>query len=130
MKDERTQISTDKDADDDVSVVVHGQKHDKVSNSKLHHVKQRSDGLLPDVGSEGGKSEWSSAGCDILGTTIRAAAGDDGGRGRGALEVGGVLAEEVSVPFLDGAAEHFEGYDEENGADAGAGEHAAGGDVP
>lgn len=41
-----------------------------------------------------------------------------------------MLADEISVVFLDGAAEEFEGYAEEEDADAGACEHAGGCDAP
>ena len=37
---EVSDVSADEDADYDVSVVVHGQQHDKVSNRELKHVEQ------------------------------------------------------------------------------------------
>lgn len=41
-----------------------------------------------------------------------------------------MLTDEVAVVFLACATEHFERHDEEDHADAGAGEHAFGGDSP
>lgn len=66
LKDERTQVRADENADDDVAVVVHSQatlesatcaysrgrhnlghlQHNKVRNCKLKHVQKRSYGLL------------------------------------------------------------------------------------
>ena len=46
--------------------------------------------------------------------------------GTGALE----LAQDVAVIFFGAAAKEFERYDEQDDADAGAGKHAAGCDVP
>lgn len=40
------------------------------------------------------------------------------------------MAHEVAVVFLTCSAQELERHDEENDADARAGEHSAGGDVP
>lgn len=40
LEDKGTEESANEDADDDVAVVVHCQKHDKVSHCKLNRVKQ------------------------------------------------------------------------------------------
>lgn len=52
-KDEGAKVSTDEDADDEITVVVHGQQHDKVRDSKLNHVYQCTDGLLEHAWAEG-----------------------------------------------------------------------------
>lgn len=37
-KDEMTQVGPDKDANDKVAIVVHGEQHDKVGDGELKHV--------------------------------------------------------------------------------------------
>lgn len=51
-KDEVPEICANEDADDDVSVVVHGKQHDEVCDSKLQHMKESADCLLEDAGAE------------------------------------------------------------------------------
>lgn len=50
--DEVSKICADEDADNDVSVVVHGEQHDKVCYCELEHMKQSADCLLDDAGAE------------------------------------------------------------------------------
>jgi len=122
------QIGSNENADDKVPIVVHSQQHDKVSHSKLHHVKKSSNSLLPDVGSER-RHRGDTA--DDGGVTFLAIVGTGTSKVGGGLgEFGGVLTKEVTIPFLDGAAECFEGHDEEDDADARAGEHSLGCYVP
>lgn len=88
-------------------------------------MQQRADGLLPEVRAEGGD------GCARRSVAVLAAIRGRGrGGGGGCLVSGDVLLDDVAVPFLDGAAEELEGHDEEDDADAGAGEHTLAGDAP
>ncbi len=43
---EGTQKSTNDDADDDIPIIIHSQKHNKVGNSELHCMEKSSDDLL------------------------------------------------------------------------------------
>lgn len=52
-EDECSHKGTDENADDEIPVVVHCQKHDDVSDSELCHVEESPDQLLEDSGSEG-----------------------------------------------------------------------------
>ena len=45
-KEKEAQERTDKDADDEIAVEVHGEQHDEIRHAELEHVKQSSDGLL------------------------------------------------------------------------------------
>lgn len=124
-----SQVRAEEDADNDVSVVVHGEQHDKVSHSELHHVQKRADRLLTDVGAEG-RDANGAGGSAVGGLAAIRASSIVANRRRRTLELGDVLADDVAVEFLDGAAESFEGHDKEEDADAGSGEHALGSDVP
>lgn len=139
LKDEGAKISTDEDADDEVTVVVHGQQHDKVRDSKLNHVYQRTDCLLEHAwaeGRHGGAGRASQLaivdGFEALlgGIGWGSGLGCCGGGGGRLLELVGVLLHDEAVVLLGQAAEELEGHDEEDDADAGAGEHALGLDLP
>ena len=123
MKDKSAQVGPNEDTDNKVPVVVHSQQHDKVSHSKLHHVKKSSNSLLPDIGSE---RRHRAGTADNGSVTLLAIVGAGSRVGRGLGELGGVLTKEVTIPLFDGAAECFEGHDEEDYADAGTGKHALG----
>lgn len=139
LKDEGAKIGTDEDADDEVTVVVHGQQHDKARDSKLNHVYQRTDGLLEHAWAEGRHGDAGRASQLAAVDGLEARLGGigwgsglgcgGGGRGR-FLELGGVLLDDEAVVLLGQAAEELEGHDEEDDADAGAGEHALGLDLP
>lgn len=58
-EDERSNESTNKDADDEVPVEVHGEQHDDVGDGELSHVQECADELLEEVGREGLRlEEW------------------------------------------------------------------------
>lgn len=129
MEHKGSQVRAEEDADNDVSVVVHGEQHDKVSHSELHHVQKRADRLLADVGAEG-RDANGAGGRAVGGLAAIRTSSIVANRRRRTFELGHVLADDVAVEFLDGAAEGFEGHDKEEDTNARSGEHALGGDVP
>jgi hypothetical protein len=147
-EDKRTKERADEDTDDDVPVEVHGQQHDKVRHGELEHVQQGAHQLLDQRGADGhlvvecgtGRLGCAFGGCadgvgGVLGVCVGAGFGCWGqALGRGCC--GGVLvsqagaADDKGVVFAADAAEELKADDEADDADAGAGEHAAGGVVP
>lgn len=51
-KDEVANVCADEDTDDEISIVVHGEQHDEVRNSKLQHMQKRTDSLLQNCRAE------------------------------------------------------------------------------
>lgn len=108
-------------------------QHDEVGNGKLTHVKQGADSLLEHVGAEGREDVGSGNGrCGrVLCSGALGASGSSTGSGRVKSSVASLVgSDEVSVVLLHGAAEHFEGHNEKDDANARSGEHAVGGDSP
>jgi hypothetical protein len=46
---QRSQERVNKDANDDIAIVIHRKQHDEISHAKLQHVQERSNKLLLDV---------------------------------------------------------------------------------
>jgi hypothetical protein len=138
LEDKGAKVGTDEDADDEVTVVVHGQQHDKVRNGKLNHVYQRTDCLLEHAWAEGrhGGADRASQlaavdGLEALGGIgWGSRLGCGGGGSRRFLELVGVLLDDEAVILLGQAAEEFQGHDEEDDTNARAGKHALGLDLP
>jgi hypothetical protein len=131
-KDEVSKIRSDEDANDEVPIVVHGEKHDKVGDGKLTHVKERTDGLLKEVWAEFLSLSRSggvrfSRGSGVLAWAIMIGRG---GRGWRRSERTGVLSDDVTVVLFAGAAKELEKDYEKDDADAAAGKHTLGRDVP
>lgn len=142
-EEKRPQERSDEDADDDVPVVVHGQQHDEIRNRELGHMERGPDKLLEQRRPHRAVIDTSSGGGGDIGvrTLVR-------GRGRGAVTFWdgsscscrrrqrGHLpphtgtADDVGVVFAAHAAQEFKNHDEADDTDAGAAEHAVGGDVP
>lgn len=138
LEDKGAEEGAKEDAEQQVAVVVHGEQHEDIADEKGEHVQESPDGLLQNIWSERGNGTAAAAGdCRggrLVGAVEGGAAacgcgGDGDGDGDG-LTLGDVLPDEVSVVFLDGAAEELEGQGEEEDADAGAGEHGGRGDAP
>lgn len=51
-KDEVTKICADEYTNNYVSIVIHGEEHNEVSDRELEHMEQSTDSLLEDAGSE------------------------------------------------------------------------------
>lgn len=89
-------------------------QHDEIGHGKLDHVEESSHSLL-----ENGRSEPWCCCCFCIYETLRRsriilARGDlAAGDGRECM-----LADEVAVVFLDGAAQELKGHGQENDADA------------
>lgn len=93
-------------------------------------MKQRPDGLLEEVRSEGrdisvaGSGNGSRRALSVVTGTLRTGTGP-----RGSI-AGLVVANQVSVVLLDGATEHLEGHREKENADTRAGKHSMRSDAP
>lgn len=125
-KDEVSEVRTNEDADDEISVVVHSEQHDKVSDSELEHVEERADRLLDEAGAKLGIDDGSTGGCGgsscWLAIAIfrwRGGVGSTNGRDRP-----GVLCDNVAIVLLACATKELEDYDEENDSDTAASEHS------
>jgi hypothetical protein len=134
---EVTQVCANEDADDEVSVVVHGQQHDKVRDSECTHVQCRPDRLLYNAWSElarchrhGAASNWRLLRGRILSHAVVIRRGGSEGTGRRGNECLGVLLNDEAVVLLGRAAQELEEDDEEDDADAGTGKHGFGAYVP
>lgn len=153
-EDEAAQKRADEDTDDKVAIVVHGQQHDKVGYTELDHVQQRAQGVLQQGRTATEGTQASVGACSLGATDVGSSSGSGGGGGGGVVVVvvvvvrlfellGGRgvdfvledgpgqemdeergLAGGVFVELMAQTAEELEGHDEQDDADAGAGEHA------
>lgn len=130
VEDERAKICSNKDANDDVAIVVHGEQHDKVRHGELESVKQSSDGLLSKTGTESGHW-WLASGrcsvetsaCAILSLRLTTLRGPSNIGLNGCKSVGSdVLLSDHVVVFFACTSEKLETNDQKNDADAGASE--------
>lgn len=112
-EDEVSKVCTDEDTDDDISVVVHGEQHDKVCNRELQHVEQSTNGLLEDTGTELLHSGSCSRRRSL--TIVRRRRRCYCGRWSMGDQV---LVHDVAVVLFAGAAKEFECDHEEDDADA------------
>lgn len=148
-KDKEADESTNEDADKYVAVVIHGQEHKHVRDRKLHRVKARADHLLvqrrhvtppphqrqrslpvPQQRDHRMRRVILHTAVAIVTTRATiAVAFRQAGRTDRCRGEGGALLDQPVIFALQAAEEleeEHEGYD----ADAGADEHAVGGDVP
>lgn len=122
---------TEYDANDDVPVVVHGQQHDPVRQSKVERMQQSAYGLLPNRRSER-RHRGEPRGAALLRDQrpvrgLRGAVRAGRGERRSRLRV---PLDQVPVVHLGGAAQELEEDDEQDDADAQPREPAARFDLP
>lgn len=120
---ELADTSAQEDADDDVTVEVHGEQHDDVCTAKGHGMDKGPAQLL-----QRADAESHGLGTGDLGGTAGAALGGHGRTVGGGTAV--ELAEEEGVVLLAEAAEELDEDDEQQDANAGSDHHAVVGDVP
>lgn len=122
VENEAAQKGPDQNTNDKISVVVHGQQHHEIADAKLQDIQNRPHNLLPRAGAKSryfgsdGLYLVGEIGVDLVVLLV--------------VVVGAVLSDQKAVVLFGGAAEHFEGDDQQHNADAGAGKDAAGGDLP